>query len=203
MDNTTSRVALKITYQASLTVRVNEEFNTCRVSKGRDQIVEISGTDRSDQCANMPGRIGGRVCVRATRGVPSCILNIDRVEANMEGVWRFTIDKEVRNRNISKDIDLELVMVELPDALFLRFNNQQYRDGERESSVTAELGRINVECEVDGGRPTPVINLFAGGRNVTDEGSGGKFCRSSGRNSACVQFDVDITADMSGESLRF
>ena len=30
------------------------------------------------------GRTGGRVCVRATRGVPSCILNIERVEANME-----------------------------------------------------------------------------------------------------------------------
>ena len=29
-------------------------------------------------------RTGGRVCVRATRGVPSCILNIERVEANME-----------------------------------------------------------------------------------------------------------------------
>ena len=27
-----------------MTVRVNEEFTFCRISKGRDQIVEISGS---------------------------------------------------------------------------------------------------------------------------------------------------------------
>ena len=32
--------------EASLTVRVNEEFSFCRISKGRDQIVEIAGSGR-------------------------------------------------------------------------------------------------------------------------------------------------------------
>ena len=111
--------------EASLTVRVNEEFTYCRISKGRDQIVEIAGSGRGDQCRDMPGRTGGRVCARVTRGVPSCILNIDRVEANMEGVWTFSIDREVRNRNISQTVELEVVMVELPTAVYLQYEDQQ------------------------------------------------------------------------------
>ena len=70
-------------------------------------------------------RTGGRVCARVTRGVPSCILNIDRVEANMEGVWSFSIDREVRNRNISQTVELEVVMVELPTAVYLQYEDQQ------------------------------------------------------------------------------
>ena len=73
----------------------------------------------------MPGRAGGQVCARVTRGVPSCILNIDRVEANMEGVWSFSIDREVRQRNISQSLDLELVMVELPNSVHMNYEDQQ------------------------------------------------------------------------------
>ena len=65
------------------------------------------------------------MCARVTRGVPSCILNIDRVEANMEGVWTFSIDREVRNRNISQTVELEVVMVELPTAVYLQYEDQQ------------------------------------------------------------------------------
>ena len=108
-------------------MRVNEEFTFCRISKGRDQIVEIAGSGRGDQCRDMPGRTGGRVCARVTRGVPSCILNIQRVEANMEGVWSFSIDREVRNRNISQTVELEVVMVELPSAVHLQYEDQQVR----------------------------------------------------------------------------
>ena len=35
--------------QASLTVRTNEEFDSCRVRKGRDDIVTISDRDRGQQ----------------------------------------------------------------------------------------------------------------------------------------------------------
>ena len=65
------------------------------------------------------------MCARVTRGVPSCILNIDRVEANMEGVWSFSIDREVRQRNISQSLDLELVMVELPNSVHMNYEDQQ------------------------------------------------------------------------------
>ena len=53
----------------------------------------------------------------------------------------------------------------------------------------------------EGGRPEPEIDLFAGGRNVSEEGSW-TTCRGSGRNSFCVQYDLDITADMSGDTIR-
>ena len=182
-----------------MTVRVNEEFTACRVSKGRDLIVEIPGDSRSDTCGFVPGRTRDQVCARVTRGVPSCILNIDRTDSNMEGTWTFTIDRDVRSRNISRSVNVDLVMVELPDAVYLQYDNQQFRDGDRDRSVTAELGRMTVQCLVDGGRPDPVLNLFIGGQNVTSDG---RFCRSSGRNSQCVQFEVDITAENSGDTLR-
>ena len=35
--------------KASLTVRTNEEFDSCRVRKGRDDIVDISDRDRGQQ----------------------------------------------------------------------------------------------------------------------------------------------------------
>ena len=35
--------------QASLTVRTNEEFDSCRVRKGTDDIVSISDRDRGQQ----------------------------------------------------------------------------------------------------------------------------------------------------------
>ena len=57
--------------------------------------------------------------------MPSCILNIDRVESNMEGVWSFSIDREVRNRNISQTVELEVVMVELPTAVYLQYEDKQ------------------------------------------------------------------------------
>ena len=53
----------------------------------------------------------------------------------------------------------------------------------------------------EGGRPQPEIDLFAGGRNVSEDGAWTS-CRGQGRNSFCVQYDLDITADMSGEFIR-
>ena len=141
--------------------------------------------------------------MRVTRGVPSCILNIDRVESNMEGVWSFSVDRDVRERNISQRVEVELVMVELPDSVYLQYDNQQFRDTDREARLTAELGRASVQCVVEGGRPQPGLHLYVGDRNVTQEAGGGRFCRTTLRNSNCVQFDVDITADMSGEQLRW
>ena len=38
-------------------------------------------------------------------------------------------------------------------------------------------------------------------RNITDKGAGGRFCRAA-RDTVCVQWDLDITANMSGGSLR-
>ena len=80
----------------------------------------------------MPGRTGGRVCVRITRGVPSCIITIDRVEANMEGSWSVTIEREERGRNVSKTAEVELVMVELPDSVSLQYEDQTFRDTDRD-----------------------------------------------------------------------
>ena len=45
------------------------------------------------------------------------------------------------------------------------------------------------------------IDLFVGGRNVSEDGSWTS-CRGEGRNSFCVQYDFDNTADMSGDTIR-
>ena len=47
-----------------MTVRTNEAFSSCLVRKGRDDIVAVTERDRAEQCGEMPGRTGGRVCVR-------------------------------------------------------------------------------------------------------------------------------------------
>ena len=121
--------------QASLTVRTNEAFSSCLVRKGRDDIVAVTERDRAEQCGEMPGRTGGRVCVRITRGVPSCILAIERVEANMEGTWSLTIQREERGRNITRTADVELVMVELPDSVILQYGDETFRDTDRSPSL--------------------------------------------------------------------
>ena len=116
-------------------MRTNEAFSSCLVRKGRDDIVAVTERDRAEQCGEMPGRTGGRVCVRITRGVPSCILAIDRVEANMEGTWSLTIQREERGRNISRTADVELVMVELPDSVILQYGDETFRDTDRSPSL--------------------------------------------------------------------
>ena len=67
--------------------------------------------------------------------------------------------------------------------------------------MAASLGQARIQCVADGGRPQPEIDLFAGGRNVSEDGAWTS-CRGQGRNSFCVQYDLDITADMSGDSIR-
>ena len=67
--------------------------------------------------------------------------------------------------------------------------------------MTASLGRASVQCVVEGGRPEPLVSLFSGATNITEEGAGGRFCRAA-RDTVCVQWELDITANMSGGSLR-
>ena len=92
--------------------------------------------------------------------------------------------------------------------------------------MTANLGPASVQCVAEGGRPEPQVrvvktiiirmmmtltqtvmllisqvSLFSGDRNITMEGGGGRFCRAA-RDTVCVQFELDITANMSGGSLR-
>ena len=51
-------------------------------------------------------------------------------------------------------------MVELPNAVFLQHENQQFRDGDRDLQLTANLGPASVQCLVEGGSPDPVLSLF-------------------------------------------
>ena len=55
--------------------------------------------------------------------------------------------------------------------------SSQIRESDRDKSVTASLGRARVQCVVEGGRPEPQVSLFSGGRNITEKGAGGSFCR--------------------------
>ena len=101
---------------------------------------------------------------------------------------------EVRGRNVTRQQQLDLVMVELPDTVYLRYEEQevtvasleictdtdtdtplQVRDDDRQRAISARLGRVSVECVAEGGRPEPSLSLFAGGSNLTEvTGQGGR-----------------------------
>ena len=87
---------------------------------------------------------------------------------------------EVRGRNVTRQQQLDLVMVELPDTVYLRYEEQevtvasleictdtdtdtplQVRDDDRQRAISARLGRVSVECVAEGGRPEPSLSLFA------------------------------------------
>ena len=184
-----------IEYEVSLTVRTNEQFSKCKISKGRDDIVEIDGNARREECVDMPGRGGGKVCADVTRGVPSCILRIDTMTANMEGVWTFTIQREVeagRPRTLTESADIELVMVVMPSDLYLKYDGKEFRE-ENENELNLQVGVKVVQCIVEGGSPEPIVNLFVGNKNMSDDG---RTCRGPGRDSKCVQFELDVEANM-------
>ena len=100
---------------------------------------------------------------------------------------------EVRGRNVTRQQQLDLVMVELPDTVYLRYEEQevtvasleistdtdtplQVRDDDRQRAISARLGRVSVECVAEGGRPEPSLSLFAGGSNLTEvTGQGGRW----------------------------
>ena len=49
----------------------------------------------------------------------------------MEGTWSVTIEREERGRNVSRTAEVELVMVELPDSVILKYEGQTFRDTDR------------------------------------------------------------------------
>ena len=53
----------------------------------------------------------------------------------MKGVWSFSVDRDVRDRNISQRVEVELVMVELPDSVYLQYENQQFRDTDLQEQI--------------------------------------------------------------------
>ena len=52
-----------------------------------------------------------------------------------KGVWSFSVDRDVRDRNISQRVEVELVMVELPDSVYLQYENQQFRDTDLQEQI--------------------------------------------------------------------
>ena len=43
----------------------------------------------------------------------------------VQGTWTFSVWGEVRGRNVSRQQQLDLVMVELPDTVYLRYEDQE------------------------------------------------------------------------------
>ena len=43
----------------------------------------------------------------------------------MQGTWTFSVSGEVRGRNVTRQQQLDLVMVELPDTVYLRYEEQE------------------------------------------------------------------------------
>ena len=46
-----------------------------------------------------------------------------------QGTWTFSVWGEVRGRNVSRQQQLDLVMVELPDTVYLRYEDQEVKWG--------------------------------------------------------------------------
>ena len=47
----------------------------------------------------------------------------------VQGTWTFSVWGEVRGRNVSRQQQLDLVMVELPDTVYLRYEDQEVKCG--------------------------------------------------------------------------
>ena len=47
----------------------------------------------------------------------------------VQGTWTFSVWGEVRGRNVSRQQQLDLVMVELPDTVYLRYEDQEVKWG--------------------------------------------------------------------------
>jgi len=181
--------------KVSLTVRTNEQFTKCEIRKGRDDIVEIDGDASRDECADMPGRSAGEVCADVTRGVPSCILRIDEMAANMEGLWTFNIERELesgRPRSLTESADVELIMVEMPSEIYLKHDGKEFKE-DKENDINLQTGVTELQCIVEGGSPEPLVSLFVGNKNMSEDG---RTCRGPGRDSKCVQYEIDIMSEL-------
>jgi len=177
-----------------LTVRTNEPFTRCTISQGRDTKVEIGGTARRDECITVGGRRGTRACASVTQGVPSCLLTIDNMITDVAGRWSFEIEREVgggRPRTLKQTASVELVLVELPTQLYLKYNGVEFR-GDRNDVIVAKVGdRAIFHCIATGGVPRPQVELFLASRN---ESGVQRTCRSPNRNSICAGFEVELAA---------
>jgi len=144
-----------------LTIRTNEPFDRCLVSQGRDTKVEVSGSARREECINAGGRRGTRLCASVTQGVPSCLLTIDSMVADVAGRWSFEIEREVgqtRPRTLKQSVSVELVLVELPSQLYLKYDGVEYRGG-RDEVIVAKAGDQAVfQCIAEGGVPRPQVS---------------------------------------------
>ena len=73
----------------------------------------------------------------------------------VQGTWTFSVSGEVRGRNVTRQQQLDLVMVELPDTVYLRYEEQEVTVASLEISTdtdTPPRGR----CEtMTGSAPSP------------------------------------------------
>jgi len=136
-----------------------------------------------------------RLCASVTQGVPSCLLTIDSMVADVAGRWSFEIEREVgqtRPRTLKQSVSVELVLVELPSQLYLKYDGVEYRGG-RDEVIVAKAGDQAVfQCIAEGGVPRPQVELFLASRN---ESGSQRTCRSPNRNSLCAGFEVELTAE--------
>ena len=57
----------------------------------------------------------------------------------MQGTWTFSVSGEVRGRNVTRQQQLDLVMVELPDTVYLRYEEQEVTVASLEISADTDI----------------------------------------------------------------
>lgn len=178
-----------------LTARTNEPFDRCRVSQGRQERVEISGGARREECVSV-GRDGAQVCASVTKGVPSCLLTIDKVTPELAGSWSFEIEREVgqsgRTRTLRQTARADLILVEFPSLLYIKYDGVEYR-GDSDDIIVAKVGdRALFQCIAQGGVPRPQVELFLGSQNSSGVE---RSCRAPNRDSLCRGFEVELAPE--------
>ena len=171
----------------------------------------------------------------------------------VQGTWTFSVWGEVRGRNVSRQQQLDLVMVELPDTVYLRYEDQEVKCGLCSLEISTDTP--SSRCEMMTGSapsprgwgaspwsawrraaaPSPASASSPGAATsprsrARAAGSSAvmihvcclimclqylqfkyylliisccRFCRAPGRDSVCLLYEVEITADMSGDTLRW
>ena len=73
----------------------------------------------------------------------------------VQGTWTFSVWGEVRGRNVSRQQQLDLVMVELPDTVYLRYEDQEVKCGLCSLEISTDTPPT-YRCEMmTGSAPSP------------------------------------------------
>ena len=85
----------------------------------------------------------------------------------------------------------------MPSDLYLKHKGKVFRRNTN-NGLNLDVGPETIQCVAVGASPEPELSLLVGGQNISEEGSE---CRGPGRETKCVQFEVEVKPDMNGDHM--